>query len=220
MTTPVTVWGVGTTRTLRVHWMLHELGIEYDTRRIESRTGETQSEAFTRLNPKQKIPTLVHQTPDGELVLSESYAILRYLRGIGDLPYDRYQQSTAGKAAFDEWVSFILMELDATSLYVIRRHKDLPEIYGEAPAAVASCMAYFEKMLGSVLPKLSADKPVWGSTFSELDILMTVALDWADVVGARVAEPARAYQNTMHERPAYRAAMKHNFRDLQIQMRP
>ena len=45
--------------------MLHELGLEYDTRRIESRTGETVSDDYTELNPKQKIPTLVH----GDLVL-------------------------------------------------------------------------------------------------------------------------------------------------------
>lgn len=216
MTKSLIVWGVGTTRTLRVHWMLHELGIEYETKRIESRTGDTLSEEYTRINPKQKIPTLV----DGDLVLSESFAILRHLRRLGELPYDDYQQSAAGLAAYDEWVSFILMELDATSLYVIRRHKDLPDIYGEAPAAVTSSLAYFDKMLRSVLPKLAADKPIWGSTFSELDILMTIALDWADVVGAGVPEPAKTYQATMHHRPAYQAAMKHNFRDLQIQTRP
>ena len=55
MTEPnkLTVWGVGTTRTLRAHWMLHELGLDYDTRRIESRTGETQSAEYVALNPKQ-----------------------------------------------------------------------------------------------------------------------------------------------------------------------
>ena len=52
------VWGVGTTRTLRVHWMLHELGIDYETHRIQSRTGETQTAEYLALNPKGKIPTL------------------------------------------------------------------------------------------------------------------------------------------------------------------
>ncbi len=201
--------------------MLHELGLQYETRHIESRTGETVTDEYTRLNPKQKIPLLVHEgAPEGDLVLSESFAILRYLRHLGDLPYDQYQQSIAGRAVYDEWASFILMELDATSLYVIRRHKDLPEIYGEAPAAVTSSQAYFSKSLNSVLPEISSDKPLWGSCFSELDILMTVVLDWADFVGAEVPEPAKSYQVSMHERPAYRAAMRHNFRDLKIQNRP
>lgn len=218
---PITVWGVGTTRTFRVHWMLHELGLEYETRRIESRTGETTTSEYTKLNPKQKIPILIHQLEDeGDLVLSESFAILKYLRRLGGLPYDDFQQSIRGQAVYDEWVSFILMELDATSLYVIRRHKDLPEIYGDAPAAVESCLEYFDRMMQSVSHRMTPGEPIWGSTFSELDILMSVALDWADVVGAEVPETAKAYQAAMHARPAYKAAAAHNFRDLKIPTRP
>ena len=216
VTSPISIWGVGTTRTLRVHWMLHELGLPYDTRRIESRTGETGTDDYRALNPKQKIPTLVH----GDLVLTESFAILRYLRTLGNLPCDDYQQSVAGRAAYDEWASFILMELDATSLYVIRRHGDLPDIYGAAPAAVDSSREYFEKMLNAVLPRIPAEGPLWGSAFSELDILMTVALDWAGVVGASLAPELKGYLAGMHARPAYKSAFTHNFKDLQIQTRP
>lgn len=217
MNKPITVWGVGTTRTFRVHWMLHELGFAYDTQRIESRTGETKTSEYKKLNPKQKIPVLIHHdVDDHDLVLSESFAILKYLRSVGDLPYDDYQQSVRGQAAYNEWVSFILMELDATSLYVIRRHKDLPEIYGHAPAAIESCLEYFDNMMKSVAPQLSSDRFLWGSTFSELDILLTVVLDWADVVGANVPPSAREYQNVMHARQAYRSAFDHNYKGLKL----
>ena len=37
----LTVWGVGTPRTMRVHWMLLELGLDYECHPIQSRTGET-----------------------------------------------------------------------------------------------------------------------------------------------------------------------------------
>lgn len=207
----LTIWGVGTARTFRVHWMLHELGIDYDTKRIESRSGETATADYTALNPKQKIPLLVH----GDLVLGESFAIIHYLRLSSDaLPFDEYQASVTGKAKFDEWVSFILMELDATSLYVIRRHKDLPDIYGEAPAAVDSSIDYFTRMLNSVASQLAPDQPIWGSHFSELDILMTVSLDWATFVGITLPAHIEAYRNTMGKRPAYSQAFRHNFRDL------
>lgn len=212
-TEPLTVWGVGTTRTLRPHWMLHELGLEYETRRVESRTGELQQDEFIRISPKQKIPVLVH----GGLVITESFAITRYLRTLSDaLPYDDYQRSPAGQARFDEWVSFMLMELDATSLYVVRRHKDLPQIYGEAPAAVSSSIEYYERMLASVARDIPAESPLWGSTFSELDILMTIALDWGSSLNIELPDNARSYQATMHARPAYQAAREHNFRDLKI----
>lgn len=213
VTDAVVVWGVGTTRSLRVHWMAAELGIPYETRRIESRTGETGEAEYVKLNPKRKIPCLVH----GELVISESFAIMRYLRGLSDaLPYCDYQLSSEGKASYDEWASFILMELDATSLYVVRRHQDLPDIYGEAPKAVASSKEYFLRMLDAIADKVKADGPVWGQRFSELDILLTVALDWARHLQLPLPANMVAYQQLMQTRPAYQLARQHNFRDLQL----
>ena len=69
------LWGAGTIRTFRAHWALHEVALEYESRPIGSRTGETQTEEFTRLNPRQKIPVL----QDGDLTLAESAAIVTYL---------------------------------------------------------------------------------------------------------------------------------------------
>lgn len=193
--------------------MLHELGVTYETRRIESRTGETTIEAFTAINPKQKIPTLVH----GNLALTESFAIMRYARAtFGGLGYDEYQLSAEGEARFDEWLTFILMELDATSLYVIRRHKDLPQIYGEAPAAVASSAEYFSRMLAAIADRIQPDGPIWGSCFSELDVLLTIVLDWARMLGITLPDKASAYRATMHKRAAYQEAFDHNFRDLSL----
>jgi glutathione S-transferase len=209
----LTVWGVGTARTLRVHWMLHELGLAYETRRIESRTGETQSDEYKVLNPKQKIPTLV----DGDLVITESTAIMRHLRRIcHELPFDEYQRSVTGQARYDEWLSFMSMELDATSLYVIRRHKDLSDIYGEAGNAVDSSIEYFERMLNSVVDQFAGCQYLWGSFFSELDIHMTILLDWGSFVGAKIPSVLNEYQQGIKARPAYRAARFHNFSDLKI----
>ena len=56
------LWGAGTPRTMRAHWILQEVGLEYERRPIGSRTGETQTDEFTRINPSQKIPVL----QDGE----------------------------------------------------------------------------------------------------------------------------------------------------------
>ena len=69
------IWGGATARTIRPHWMCHELALEYEPKLIGSRTGETQSAQFRALNPKEKIPVMV----DGDLVLSESAAIVTYL---------------------------------------------------------------------------------------------------------------------------------------------
>jgi len=203
----LTVWGAGTSRTLRVHWMLAELNLEYDNRKVGPRTGETQTEAYKAINPKGKIPVLVH----GDLIISESFAIARYLRRtFKGLTLDQHQLSPEGVARFDELASFMLMELDATSLYIIRRHVDLASIYGEAPNAVISAKAYFCKMLGEGFTASELTEFVWGHCFSELDILLTTILDWANAVGIALPAHCHAYRYRMHQRPGYRLGKTNN----------
>jgi glutathione S-transferase len=195
---------------MRVHWLLHELALPYETRPIGPRTGETNQPEYQRINPKQKIPTLQH----GDLDLSESLAIVSYLRNISDvLAYDSYQQSIEGRATYLEWAAFILMELDATSLYVMRRHRDLSTIYGEAPNAIDSARKYCDKMLHAVDSKVPPDEGfLWGDCFSEIDILMTTCLDWASAYGVELTENAVAYRSRMNSRPGYQSASTHNYR--------
>ena len=61
----------------------------------------------------------------------------------------------------DRWVpvegrTFIAMELDATSLYVLRRHEGLPEIYGEAPTANRAARDYFDRMIEAAATRTGA----------------------------------------------------------------
>ena len=152
---------------MRVHWMLHELDLPYQTFPIKARSGETQTDSYLDINPKGKIPTLVHD----KFVLSEGFAILRYLSNLfSSEDNDHFQSSLEGQATYDEWASFILMELDATALYVIRRHRDLEEIYGHSSEAVSSAEKYFEKMLLARCRELDFSGYVWGNRFSEIDI--------------------------------------------------
>jgi glutathione S-transferase len=113
MSHDLTVWGVGTSRTMRVHWMLEELGLEYEWYPIQSRTGETLTDEFRRLNPRHKIPVLRH----GSLVLTESAAIIQYLNETFPTSSEVYIPSDAvSRAQLNEWCYFIMSELDAGSL--------------------------------------------------------------------------------------------------------
>ena len=177
----ITVWGSGTSRTIRAHWALAELGIDYETKPIQSRTGETQSSEFRSLSVKEKIPVLV----DGDLVLTESAAIVTYLgdKHGGLTP----AVGTTERARYYEWLSFILMELDAHTLYVMRRHGDLAHLYGDAPAAMAAARAGFEKQIRWALPRFDAAEYLVGDAFTGVDILMTTCLDWAVAYGFELA---------------------------------
>jgi glutathione S-transferase len=162
---------------MRPHWALHELSVPYETRPIGARTGETQTAEYTLLNPRQKIPLL----QDGDFTIAESPAIIIYLAeeyGSGEVRL--IPDGPRMRARWLEWTLFIAMELDSTSLYVIRRHSALRDIYGAASAAVDAAKAYFFKQLGHVDQALRAGGPfLMGSEFTMTDILLTTCLTWA-----------------------------------------
>ena len=138
------LWGVGTSRTLRAHWALHELGLDYQCRPILPRTGETQTDEYTALNPRQKIPLL----QDWDFKIAESPAIAAYLSNTYGTPGNTLiPPDPREQASWLEWCFYAATELDAASLYVMRRHGDLKHVYGEAPVALESAAVYFATQL-------------------------------------------------------------------------
>ncbi|MGY4623371.1 glutathione S-transferase [Bradyrhizobium sp. USDA 4486] len=182
----LTLWGVGTSRTIRPHWALHELDLAYETKPIGPRTGETKSQEYTRLNPRQKIPLL----QDGNFRLGESAAIVAYLSCTYGRPNQTLVPETSQEqAAWLEWCFFIVTELDSTSLYVMRRHSAdaLGPIYGVAPEVVAKAGEYFREQLRHVEVALSDGRSyLMGEHFTSADILLTTCLDWAIAYGSAI----------------------------------
>ena len=204
----LTIWGGGTTRAMRAHWMAHELGLEYEAKLIGSRTGETQTPKFRLLNPKEKIPVLV----DGDLVLTESAAIVTYLGdtygtdgGLVPKPY------TPERALYNQWNSFIQMELDAHTLYVLRKHQDLTDVYGEAPAAVTTAIAGFHKQVAVAEQSLRDGDYLVGDRFTGADIMLATTLKWAVAYQIELSPRLLAYTTVQTARPAYRQAGRLNF---------
>ena len=114
MTEEIILWGATTGRSMRVHWVLQEFGLPYETKPIGPRTGETQTAEYLSINPKGKVPTLQH----ADLTLTESVAILSYVSQNFNAPSDFFvPNSRYEKARSDELTAFIAMELDAHPLY-------------------------------------------------------------------------------------------------------
>jgi glutathione S-transferase len=202
------LWGVSTSRTLRALWALHELSLPYVSRRIQPRTGETQTVEFARINPRRKIPVL----QDGDFTIAESPAIVAYLsETYGTADNRLVPGEPRGRAEWLDWCFHIAMELDATSLYVIRRHGALKHIYGEAPAAVESAGRYFETQLQHTVRTLGDGRPfLVGGRFTSADMLLTTCLTWAIDYGVPVPDVCRDYVARLVARPAYRAALSAN----------
>ena len=50
------VWGIGTSRTLRVHWMLAELGLDYEIRPVMPRHPSMDDSEFRERSQRGKVP--------------------------------------------------------------------------------------------------------------------------------------------------------------------
>ncbi|PHR91626.1 MAG: glutathione S-transferase [Robiginitomaculum sp.] len=69
------VYHVGRSRSLRALWLLEELGLPYDVEKLEFLPGNFGGDAYTKIHPLNKVPAL----EDGEMVMSESIAIMQYI---------------------------------------------------------------------------------------------------------------------------------------------
>jgi len=82
-------------------WALHEAGADYDQIVFD---WATRPESFTKINPMNKVPTLVHHHGDHDHVITEAAAINHYLAEThpqaGLLP-DMHE-----KAAYFRWLFF------------------------------------------------------------------------------------------------------------------
>jgi glutathione S-transferase len=189
--------------------MLHELGLPYETRAILPRSKGMDDPEFRAVSTRGKVPML----QEGDVVVGESGAIVTYLA-------DRHRENrvlipvagTPERAQHDDWCSFILMELDATALYVVRRHEGLPEVYGEAPVAVQEARRYFERQVGVIAEHFGDGRPyLTGREFAVADLLLVTCLRWASLISIALPAVLAPYDARVTARPAFAAAMAANF---------
>lgn len=70
----ITVWGGQTSRSIRVVWVLEEMGLPYRVRQVDMLAAKQDPE-FLAVNPADYIPAI----QDGDVVMVESIAIMEYL---------------------------------------------------------------------------------------------------------------------------------------------
>ena len=105
-----------------------------------------------------------------------------------------------------------MSELDAGSLYVVRRHDGLKQIYGEAPTAVESAKSYFRHNLEAMAARIGSENTyLLDDRLSVADILLMTCLDWAASCDIPLPETVSHYRQRVALRPAYQAALKKNF---------
>ncbi|MHA1524256.1 MAG: glutathione S-transferase family protein [Alphaproteobacteria bacterium] len=88
----------GSQHARRVVSLLEEAGLAYTLAHVAMEKGEHRSPEYLAINPNHQVPTLI----DGDLVLWESNAILRYLCTKHRL-YNWYHTEPKTRARVDQW---------------------------------------------------------------------------------------------------------------------
>ncbi|MGK3987109.1 glutathione S-transferase family protein [Sorangium sp. So ce136] len=184
------------TRSIRVRWVLQELGVEFESVPVNLAAGGHRSPEFLEINPAGKVPALV----DGDLVLTESVAIVLYLAekypDKGLLPADLQQ-----RAQVYRWLLFAATELEQP-LWRIARHTFLYPEDQRLPAEVALAGKDFKAMAEVLEKHMQQRQFVVGDALTVADIVMAYTLDWAKEAKLLDGFPQlAAYVERMYTRP-------------------
>jgi glutathione S-transferase len=184
------------TRSIRARWTLQELGVDFEAVRVNLLAGENRSPAFLKLNPAGKVPVLV----DGNVVLSESVAIVLYLA-------DKYPEKgfaptdSERRAELNRWLLFTTTELEQP-LWRIARHTSLYPEDKRLPADVVLASADFKAMAAVLDEHMKGRQFVVGNTVTVADFVLAYTLDWANEAQLLGGFPRlHEYMEHMYERP-------------------
>jgi glutathione S-transferase len=196
----ITLWFAPRTRSVRVRWLLEELGVPYELRRV---TFNVPKQTFDQDTPLGKLPVI----QDGDVTICESGAIVEYI-------VERYGNGRLAPAvgsplrgSYLQWIHFAESTAFAP-LGVVVWHV----LYQQDAAAVAGAIAGAHTRAHSAFAfierGLDGNDYILGPEFSAADVMLGFTLLAARLLGVlddRYPNITR-YVARLEARPALRAA--------------
>jgi glutathione S-transferase len=176
----------------RVRIYLAEKGITVPTEQVDLTAMQHKSEAYTAINPMQRVPTLLL---DDGAVIAESMAICRYFEALHPAP-PLFGIGAADLAAVEMWNRFAELYL-FTPIAQVFRHLHPGMAAQEVPQVAAWGEANrprVEAFLPVLDRQLAAGPFVCGAHYSVADITALVAIDFMKPAKLMVAP---AYGNIL-----------------------
>ena len=199
----ITIFGGGTSRSLRVTWLLEEMGLPYHLRPVNL-LSDTEDAEFLAVNPAGFIPAM----QDGDVTMVESVAIMEYLMaryGPTPLALDRRDPTFP---AYQQFLHLGEAGLAASIYFVIGARIFAPEAERQNWSA-GQALSVFESRLGLVTRQLARSPYLAGETFTAADISVVYALDLARRYGGYTpGEAEQAYMARATGRDAYKRALE------------
>lgn len=190
------LYGFAPTRAVRPLWMLRELGVDFEYVEVNLMKGEHRRPEFLALNSAGKLPVLV----DGDLVLSESVAIVLYLAE--KYPEKRLLPTDLrARADVYRWLLFTATELEQP-LWRISRHTAIYPPEKRLPAEVPIARDDFQAMAAVMEAHMKERTFLVGDEPTVADFVAAYTLDWANEVKLLERFPVlKAYMERMYARP-------------------
>jgi glutathione S-transferase len=199
----ITVWGGQTSRSIRVVWVLEEMGLPYGVRQVDMLSGVPDTE-WLSVNPGNFLPAI----QDGDVTMVESIAIMEYLMGrYGPTPLAPSPQDPAFPA-YQQFLHMGEAGLATLMMPVVVSRFMAPEAERENWGANWSLNA-FQKRLKMVSQRLAYSPYLAGDAFTAADISVTFALNLARRnCGVTLGDAEEAYLARTTGRDAYKRAME------------
>lgn len=196
----ITLYHSPQSRSVRVRWMLEELGVDYELVTVDLK--QERSAAHLRAHPHGQVPALV----DGDLALIESTAICLHLA-------DRFPQAnlapaigTPDRARYYQWMVYAVATLEQPVLQIFLHSIQLPEAQRSAEQLAAGRQN--AAGCNRVLTDAIGNRPyLLGEQFTAADVMIGSTLAWASFMGVLDGFPVLAsYVERLMQRPAYQRA--------------
>lgn len=172
---------------------------------IDITAKEHKREAFTRLNPAQRLPVLVL---DDGTALAETMAICRYLESLHPQPA-LFGQDAKAQALIEMWNRRVELGLFAAVAAIFRHgHPSMAELEDQVPEWAQANRDSLDDHLWLLELQLASNPFLCGETFSVADITAAIAVDFMKPARVQLPEDfvhIRRWHGEIAARPSWTA---------------
>lgn len=151
-----------------VHWMLEEIGCEYETKILEYGTS-MKAPDYLAINPMGKVPAITH----GDAVVTEVSAIGLYLaENFPDAKLTPAENDLKARADYYRWILFVAGPLEAAITSKL--------FHFEVPKDKEASLGYgnYEQVLKVIESAIKDKKYIAGNHFTMADLLLSAYLSY------------------------------------------
>jgi glutathione S-transferase len=190
----LTLYHAPKTRSFSILWLLEELGVPCELKRLDLQKGEQKSSEFLKLNSLGKVPVVT----DGDVILRERAAIATYLA-------DKYSIGTLAPRLDDplrgDYLRWMFFAVGVMEPLFLAKFMNL-----DVPPTQASWGTY-DDANAAIDAQLAPGSYLLGSRFTAADVVMGGAVRWGVMWSLIEGKNLAGYVARLEAREAFKRAM-------------